>query len=263
MKSGNNIVSVLLVMMFFLVLQSNVWALTERTVASVTEMTNLTGLANGDLTNVSSGTGVDGQFMFAFGSSATIDNALVFSANNGRWIRVYSEGLNVKWFGAVGNSTTDDTSAIQSCIDSASSKQCKVFFPTGGYKITSPLDIKSNVSISGQGCNFGTVIIPTNCYAFKIYGTDKTGGWVFRISISDMMISGSSTGDAYGVSLIKLQNAYNVELARLYVNDQKSTNGMEITGCNAVTLKDCVLRGNNGYTSTQHAAFTFMTARGW
>jgi hypothetical protein len=240
-----SILGVLLVMMFVLALQSSLFALTERTVASVADMTNLTGLTNGDLTNVSSGTGIDGQFRFAYGSAATIDNALIFSANGGRWIRVYSEGLNVKWFGAVGNGSNNDTTAIQACIDCASTKQAKMFFPNGVYKITSPLDIKSNVSMSGQGRNFGTVIVPTNCYAFKIDGTDKAGGWVFRIRISDMIVQGDATSDAYGTSLIKVINAYNVEMARVWVYNQETSSGIEITGCNAITLEDCIAYGLN------------------
>lgn len=252
MKRGNT-VSVLSVIIFFLVLHSNLWALSEITVASVTEMTNLTGLTNGDLANVSSGTGIDGQFRFAYGSSSTIDNALIFSANGGRWVRVYSEGLNVKWFGAVGNSSNDDTDAIQDCIDSASSKQCKVFFPTGRYKITAPLDIKSNVSLSGQGRTFGTVIVPTNCYAFKIDGSDKDGGWVFRIRISDMIIDSNYTSDAYGVSLIKMAYAYNVEIARVWIYEQTTANGVEISNSNAITLEDYIGYGKT--TSTPRGIY--------
>lgn len=252
-----NIARVLSVVMLFLVLQSSLWALSERTVASIAEMTSLTGLTHGDLANISSGTGVDGQFRFVSGSSTAVDNALVFTANGGRWIRVYSEGLNVKWFGAVGDGFNNDTNAIQACIDSASTKQCKVIFPTGGYKITVPLDIKSNVCIMGQGRNFGTVIIPENCYAFKIDGRDKSGGWVFRIRISDIMIRGDYTSDTYGASLIKVLKAYNVELARIWIYNQATTNGVEISGSNAVALEDCIAYGQS--TGTPRAIYVHDT----
>lgn len=229
----------------FFIFQGSLLALTERTVASTTEMTNLTGLTNGDLTNVSSGSGIDGQFRFVSGSSTTADNALVFSANNGRWVRVYNGGLNVKWYGALGNGTLNDAPAIQNCLDAASSKQAKVYFPNGCYRITAPLDLKSNLSLCGQGRNFGTVIMPVNCYAFKIDGRDKVGDWVFRIRISDMLIRGDFTSNTYGESLIKMTNAYNVEIVRVWIYNQMTTNGIEISACNAITLEDCIAYGSN------------------
>jgi Pectate lyase superfamily protein len=253
MVSHNNSSIKVIIVVLLLIVQVVVFAATEQTVTSITAMENLTGLVANDRVNVSSGSGVDGQFRFVSGSSSAIDNALVFSANGGRWERVYSGALNVKWFGAAGNGSTDDTTAIQDCIDAASEKQCGIMLPKGNYKITFPLDIKSNVNMTGMGRNFGTVISPSNCYAFKIDGSDKSGGWVFRIRISDMLIKGDLTSDTYGSSLIKMKNAYNIELARIWVYNQATTNGLEVSGCNAITIEDCIFYGQS--TGTPRAVY--------
>lgn len=56
----------------------------------------------------------------------------------------FSDVLNVKDFGATGDGTTDDTSAIQECIDAANTRGasvggCSVYFPAGTYLVTSSL----------------------------------------------------------------------------------------------------------------------------
>ncbi|MDO8587900.1 MAG: glycosyl hydrolase family 28-related protein [Armatimonadota bacterium] len=58
--------------------------------------------------------------------------------------------LNVKDFGAVGNGSTDDTSAFQSALDTASAaKGGVVIVPTGRYKIAGHLSVPSNVTLEG------------------------------------------------------------------------------------------------------------------
>lgn len=52
--------------------------------------------------------------------------------------------VNVKDFGAVGDGLTDDTTAIQTAIDSIKNTGGTVFFPFGTYKITTGLYFYSN-----------------------------------------------------------------------------------------------------------------------
>lgn len=60
--------------------------------------------------------------------------------------------FNVKDYGAVGNGTADDTTAIQSAIDAAvAAGGGQVLLDAGTYKVTSSLILGSNVSIIGCG----------------------------------------------------------------------------------------------------------------
>lgn len=52
-------------------------------------------------------------------------------------------------FGAKGDGITDDTNAILSCLESGREKGINVFYFTKKYKITPPLNIKSNETIRG------------------------------------------------------------------------------------------------------------------
>ena len=47
------------------------------------------------------------------------------------WLRIYNSSLNVKWFGAIGDGSTNDTTAIQNAINVGPS----VYVPPGTYSI--------------------------------------------------------------------------------------------------------------------------------
>ena len=57
--------------------------------------------------------------------------------------------VSVKDFGAVGDGVTDDTAAIQAAVDNVT--ETHIYFPKGTYKITAPINLKSNITIEGGG----------------------------------------------------------------------------------------------------------------
>ncbi|OXS61639.1 hypothetical protein B1A99_03205 [Cohnella sp. CIP 111063] len=57
--------------------------------------------------------------------------------------------VNVKYYGAKGDGTSDDTLAIQNAIDSTNGGV--IFFPLGVYKISAPLVIKRGITLRGVG----------------------------------------------------------------------------------------------------------------
>ena len=57
------------------------------------------------------------------------------------------ESVSVKDFGAVGDNSADDTSAIQTAVDSLSYGQ-GLYFPAGTYKITSAITLPTSISFS-------------------------------------------------------------------------------------------------------------------
>lgn len=80
----------------------------------------------------------------------------------GRWIRLIQEPyLNVKWYGATGNGTTDDTVAIVNASAEASDQSKKVFYPNGTYLVTN-FHRKIDVLHFGDSSHWkvGTVNVP-------------------------------------------------------------------------------------------------------
>lgn len=67
--------------------------------------------------------------------------------------------VNVKEFGAIGDLATDDTVAIQACIDASVSSGQSVYFPAGKYRVSSPLKVSpyNNMKVFGDGVNISQI----------------------------------------------------------------------------------------------------------
>lgn len=90
------------------------------------------------------------------------------SVTRGRWRRIYSDAINVRWFGATGDGTTDDTTSIQGALCAVGTGYYtelrsgvvfgggKLQIPAGTYRITAPLNVpeghvSSNIVVEGAG----------------------------------------------------------------------------------------------------------------
>lgn len=62
------------------------------------------------------------------------------------WVRLYTGFADVKWFGALGNGQTDDSTNIQKAIDSVD----LLYFSSGTYKITKSLSVGKNKYITAD-----------------------------------------------------------------------------------------------------------------
>ena len=70
--------------------------------------------------------------------------------------------VNVMDFGAKGDGSNDDTSAIQAAITSLTSTGGTVWFPVGNYKITSPINWLPRVNLTGAGGHVASRIFGTH-----------------------------------------------------------------------------------------------------
>lgn len=94
--------------------------------------------------------------------------------------------VNVKDYGAEGDGTTDDTTAIQNAIDAAETLagtvgSASVYFPGGAYLISSTLTVQQDCielvgcgggadsSLSGVGPGVGSVLVPSADFANNTY----------------------------------------------------------------------------------------------
>ncbi len=125
-------------------------------VAASTVVAPLAGAKVSVLGFATPGDGGGGDFYYD-PATAIADNGgtyIVPTAGSGNWIRIFVGDTDVKWFGAKGDGTTNDTSAIQAAISSISSAQggYVVFFPAGKYVITSTLVIGARrITLRGSG----------------------------------------------------------------------------------------------------------------
>lgn len=118
------------------------------------------------------------------------------------WVRQYTGSANVKWFGATGNGSTDDTQAIQNALNSVNS----IFIPKGTFKISSTLALNANNSILG---NAGSVITSEQEITLIKLGNFNTirdvelQGSVYISTQIGMLIDGGETNTACNESRIE------------------------------------------------------------
>ena len=129
--------------------------------------------------------------------------------------------FNVKSFGATGNGSTDDTTAIQAAINAAQVLGGAVYIPAGQYKITSRLNITSHILMYGDGSDVsnymakGTVLLPIagidciyiNCQNavslrdFKIFFASPPAGTGITLDSTGGGSNGNADSDISNVSI--------------------------------------------------------------
>lgn len=112
--------------------------------------------------------------------------------------------VNVVDFGAKGDNTGDDSVAIQAAIDSLPTSGTflggTVYFPRGIYRTTSPITLKSNVRLVGDGSRASRINVASGAGLFTWTAA------LSKVAIADLYLSGASghlfapTGD-FGISL--------------------------------------------------------------
>jgi len=111
------------------------------------------------------GDGGGGLFAWVLGITDSDDGGTIFAttitgAPAGRWRRIYSGPLDVRWFGAVGDSNgkhgsgTDDTAAFNAALAAAATTGGEVLVPIGLYRVTARLTVPPGVTIRGHASGF-------------------------------------------------------------------------------------------------------------
>lgn len=136
------------------------------------------------------------------------------------WRKKYRDMLNVRDFGAKGDSTTDDTAAIQAALDAASTRGISaVLFPTGTYKVsatTADNNFFSALTVhSGQRLLFeaATLQLTTNGYDFyavlnihNVNNVTVEGGLTI---IGDRESHTATTGESgHGIRIVNSHNVH-------------------------------------------------------
>lgn len=160
----------------------------------------------------------EGYFIFASTDTTSSDNGgtTVVDAIGQRWYR-QTNGVawSVKWFGAKGDGSTDDTARLQVACTAINAVGGTLYFPAGKYLITgsgikidksamSLLTDITRVNIKGAGMG-NTVLSYTGtgaCFTYLGSTSGSGAGASGFFTMSDMQIIGSSTSNgSVGISV--------------------------------------------------------------
>ena len=126
-------------------------------------------------------------------------------------------------YGATGDGKTDDTAAIQECINKNRLRNT-VFFTKGTYRITKPLRISTGTHI--EAARTGVTLKPDNCDAFHMVSNSVTDDSCDGVTISNLTIVGNMTnGQLDGTEEITKYNRAFV----LSTDDEGATDKPRIT----------------------------------
>ena len=100
------------------------------------------------------------------GAAANADSVTYQATGTGSSSRTVSsklqESLSVTDFGAKGDGTTDDTTALQNTINAAELVNGSVYLPSGTYKITAGLTVDQTIRIYGESTEGSIIANETN-----------------------------------------------------------------------------------------------------
>ncbi len=187
------------------------------------------------------------------GDAASVTNMNTKSGGGGIVVNVKDAA-----FGAIGDGTTDDTTAIQAAIDSLVHSGGvagagipgvggTIYFPPGIYVITAPLTINAaddlqNISLVGAGPLASVIrndaVLGEN--AISVVGV--SGNTVHGLLLRDIGVHGNANS---GVGIYCERVARQVEFNRVEVASHGS-HGIEFfTTCNMIVIQSCRIRDND------------------
>ena len=185
-----------------------------------------------------------GQGVFVYVPAATdSDNdgtILTPTSNVGRWFRIYTGAVNVKWFGATGDGATNDFQAIQNAITWVESlaNGGAIFVPSGEYNIEDVLEFSGDKPITFYGEGQGSSVINVIGAIMGLHLGTGTGDKTIDIRVASLSILGGGTGtigiqvdrlhqilldrcyiEGFATAGVDMNMAYNNELRDLFIVD--------------------------------------------
>lgn len=165
--------------------------------------------------------------------------------------------LNVRSFGALGNSNHDDSKAIQAAIDAAPHAGGQVFLPAGTYIVSQTLKLKEGVNLIGEGP--GSILrASANARDIDVVQIGDGETTVSFAGVQNLRIA--SDGQKTGGAAIKLNKAYRIWLDKLAIESQYralhiqnstivwfSSSDVRNTLENAITIESDYMQGFEWY----------------
>lgn len=144
--------------------------------------------------------------------------------------------VSVKAYGAVGDGTTDDTTAIQNAVNSIANGV--VFFPTGNYVVSAQINIPSGIRLSGDNNSESNIV--SKAATIVVFNVNS------NVTIEHLGFTSSVAPTAN--AFMSIQGS-NVNIRRCRFNQFYAAINIGTVGgsvVNAISIESCTFIGNNG-----------------
>lgn len=169
-----------------------------------------------------------------------------------------TDWFNVKAFGATGNGTTDDTTAIQNALNAAAAAGGgTVYIPTGVYVLSAALSGTSLVNIMGDGLSSELKQTSTtaNCITYAQTGVGYVG-------ISKLLIQGPASGTGVGIFMSANSGANPVQAVAIRDLEikQMGSHGVQIQTPIETNIENvqALFCGGDGFNVTNGTSTSFV-----
>ena len=177
----------------------------------------------------------------------------------------FNDVFNVKDFGAVGDGSTDDSSAFQNAVDTAVAQSIGgcVYIPAGRYRLNSrivktSISLPKSLSIIGDGQGVSVLSTYSSDGVFQINFSSSVEGAQNSLLMADFSIALETTSATGGTGLdlswgVSGSNTFQaVELSGITINPNSNASGasyykryIKITNAWNAKINNCLVRGAN------------------
>lgn len=167
--------------------------------------------------------GKEGNWYYDSTDTTTADNTgtVLVTADGKRIKRIFNDFVNITWFGAIGDNTTDNTTFIQSALNANG----KVLIPKGTF-ISSNLTLNSKNTLLGTG-ESSIIKFKSGSTGYFLNGDTRDG-----ILITEVLIDGGNITNYSSTATIGTRSGIYLNA----VNQNNKVYKCKITGFNAIAL---------------------------
>lgn len=184
------------------------------------------------------GDGGGGHFVWNPNDSRADDGGTVIASaveSVGRWNRVYTNVVNVRWFGAKGDNTHDDTAAIKAAVACAIKIGGSVYFPGGTYLTTSTTTIATACTVLGDAHHTTSINCTASVLALDLQAV---------VHVKNLNVQSNGGG-------IRL-NAHNVDLYSSQIGGANTFENVSVSRVGASSIGIEFLTDNGHYIYFPH-----------
>lgn len=186
--------------------------------------------------------GIAGTFQYDPTDAVSADNGgtIIVGGDGRRWKRVFSGDINVHWFDAKGDGSTNDSAAINAASLAASLLNGSLYFPAGVY-VGKNLFVYPFTKWHGDGngsviklinaASSGDVLLKNKNCGTDINGSDAAVPGDRGIIIENMAFDGNKANQANQNSLVYWRR---VQFSQIVGCKFFNSSGLAIDGCNAI-----------------------------
>lgn len=195
--------------------------------------------------------GIAGFFYYDATDTTSTDNGgtIIVSSNGKRWKRLFDGAVNVKWFGAKGNGSDDDTLKVKAAIDHVKvlSGGGSVYFPSGDYSVTE-IDLSNSVSdytrvlrIFGDGPHVTKITLNTAGIGIDCIGRPQ-------IQLDNFMVTSGASSPTVGILFARSSTASSImfsTIKNVHVEGNFSLACVASIACESFAIFDTYVNNTN------------------